>query len=190
MGIFTKGPVYSEKSMGYQKVKNSPVMKKILSDEGVAKAIDEPREREEVYRKLKEYEKGGVTKEELQRTFAFFRSGKGKFVSEKEGYEIARKMMPSASDRYKYSSSWDCGTASKSQSSKTGASESISSKGKAPSQVSRVASSAVAPTKATARNFSLAGKSAAFSKTSPAGSNLGASKPSFSQALRSTLFKK
>jgi len=114
MGIFSKGPVFFQKYLkGYKTAKNSPVMKKLLSDNNIAKALDEPRERQEFYNKLKEYEAGGITKEEIQKTLGFFRSGKGKFISGNEAFDVARKMMPDSNDRYKYSSTWDCGSAKK-----------------------------------------------------------------------------
>jgi len=119
MGIFTKAPVYSQKSMVYNKASKSPVMKKILADKDIAKALDETREREEFYGKLKQKEAGGVTKDELREILGELRSGRGKYISKNEAQQIGKKFFSSASNRYKYSSTWDCGlAASKNDSSK------------------------------------------------------------------------
>lgn len=103
MGIFTKAPVYSQKSMRYNKVKNSPVMKKILADKNIAKVLDEPREKREFYQALKSKSGGGVTKNELREVVTNFREGKGKFINDKEGYAIAKKFFKSAGSRYIHS---------------------------------------------------------------------------------------
>jgi hypothetical protein len=104
MGIFSKGPVYSQKSMGYRQAKNSPVMKKILADPDIARELRDPRARDEFYHALKGKEGGGVTKTELQEVFGHFAQGHGRHISSKRIYKIAKKFFPSSSDRYKYTS--------------------------------------------------------------------------------------
>jgi hypothetical protein len=112
MGIFTKAPVYSQKSMRYNKVKNSPVMKKILADKNIAKVLDEPREKREFYQALKSKSGGGVTKNEFREVVTSFREGKGKFINDKEGYAIAKKFFKSAGSRYMHSSGKSSGSLS------------------------------------------------------------------------------
>lgn len=204
MGIFSDKTVYTQKGMSYKKVKNSPVMKKILADKDIAKVLDEPREREEFYKTLKSKEAGGVTKDELREVFGEFQSGKGKFINPKEIREVAKKFFSSASDRYKYSSSWNCGTASKNNAAKMNADANRPvSNSSAPQNVNfaprfnnffRRSNNVIAATssskKANFQKFIRGGKSASFANINPANKNNSPTKSSFSQALRSTLFKK
>jgi hypothetical protein len=107
MGFFSKAPVYSQKSMGYQKASKSPVMQKILSNKSTAKVLSTTRKRDEFYKVLKSKGAGGVTKTELQEVMGHFRSGKGKYITKKDAQEIAGTFFASSSDRYKYVSSGD-----------------------------------------------------------------------------------
>ena len=178
-------------------------MKKLLGNKSIARALDEPREKEEFYRELKAKAGGGVTKDELREVLGKFRTGHGKFISSKEAFDVAREIFPEVSSRYKYSSSWDLGKYSAKETPKTNIPNNDFSNSKlvypisafTPRTVSDFKNSNNISAVPSSKNNSInqnhlsSGKTSGFSRNSPSAGNLGRAKSSFSEALRITMLK-
>ena len=106
--MFGNKTAFSKKDLDYQKAGNSPAIKKIMADKDIARALDEPRERQELLDRMKSEAKGGsLSKEGWRRVLGYLRLGKGRSISEKEAYETARKSFSLSGDRYVFSSGGD-----------------------------------------------------------------------------------
>lgn len=97
----TKKTRYSQSSMGWNKYQNSSVMKKILSNKKISEQLDLSSERTEFYDAMKKKAEGGVTNDEMREIFGDLVRGKGRTISRKEAYEIAKEFFPDEK-RYKF----------------------------------------------------------------------------------------
>ncbi|MCX6767061.1 MAG: hypothetical protein NT170_04810, partial [Candidatus Moranbacteria bacterium] len=106
-----KGILWSQKKMRPQNVKRGGKyqgpMGKLMSNEKIAKALDQPRERKEFYGMLKSVSEGGVYKNELRKFFGDLRSGKVKTrtINAKELRIIAKEIFPDSARRYTFKES-------------------------------------------------------------------------------------
>lgn len=86
----------------WKRAKNSPIMRKMLGNTNIAKALDKVSERDEFYRDMQSKGVGGVTKDEMKEVFGKYVSGKSRHISRKEGYAIAKEFFPDEARRYKF----------------------------------------------------------------------------------------
>ncbi|MFA6193240.1 MAG: hypothetical protein WC726_00020 [Parcubacteria group bacterium] len=105
-----KGIVWSQKKMRPQSVrlaggKYNPIMQKVMSNQKIAKALDQPRERKEFFGMLKSVSKDGVYQKELRKLFGDLRSGKvrSRTINAKELRTIAKEIFPDSKRRYIFS---------------------------------------------------------------------------------------
>ena len=105
-----KGIVWSQRKMRPQNVrlaggKYNPIMQKVMSNQKIAKALDQPRERKEFFGMLKSVSKEGVYQKELRKLFGDLRSGKvrSRTINAKELRIIAKEIFPDSKRRYIFS---------------------------------------------------------------------------------------
>jgi hypothetical protein len=105
-----KGIIWSQKKMRPQSVrlaggKYNPIMQKVMSNQKIAKALDQPRERKEFFGMLKSVSKEGVYKKEMRKLFGDLRSGKvrSRTINAKELRIIAKEIFPDSKRRYIFS---------------------------------------------------------------------------------------
>lgn len=113
MGILINKRFATAKQMRMGKMKNSPVMKKLLENERVSKVLDKKAERIEFYEALKNKKAGGITMNEVKEVLGDFRSGKGKTIDKGEAMKLANEIIPNKgyfTKKYIFNSSKKNGT--------------------------------------------------------------------------------
>lgn len=103
MGIlFGPKKLYSAKQMKWSKAKNSGVMKDILKDKDVARALDKSSERNEFYSALQSRASDGISARDMQEVLGHFMQGKGRAISKKEARAMTQGIMKGYGKKYTY----------------------------------------------------------------------------------------
>lgn len=97
--IFSHNKKLSEKKFGRLYSKDAR-MKEVFSDKKIAGALDKTSERNEFYNMLKSKKENGVTKQEMKEALGEWMAGKGRTISRKEAYTIAKEFF--GDERVKY----------------------------------------------------------------------------------------
>jgi hypothetical protein len=93
MGIFGSNNRYTAKQMKFQDAKNGPVMRDMLSKEGVGSILNEEVEQKEFYRRLKEEAgSGGVSDATIGKVMGDLRRGQGKTINTQEASKLSRAL--------------------------------------------------------------------------------------------------
>lgn len=81
-------------------LRNDSRMKEVMENPKIAKALDLPREKAEFYELMKGKKGGGLTKGEMKEIFGELMSGKGRTISRKETYAVAKEFFGDEKVRY------------------------------------------------------------------------------------------
>jgi len=97
--IFSHGKKLSQRKFGRLYSKDAR-MKEVFGNQEIAKKLDKTSEKNEFYDALKSKKEGGVTKREMKEIFGEWMSGKGRTISRKEAYSVAKEFF--GDERVKY----------------------------------------------------------------------------------------
>lgn len=97
--IFSHNKKLSQRKFGRLYSKDAR-MKEVFDNKQISKALDKTSERNEFYDMLKSKKKGGVTKQEMKEALGEWMSGKGRTISRKEAYTVAKEFF--GDERVKY----------------------------------------------------------------------------------------
>lgn len=97
--IFTHGKKLSQRKFGRLYSKDTR-MREVFGNQEIAKKLDKTSERNEFYDALKSKKEGGVTKQEMKEVFGEWMSGKGRTISRKEAYAVAKEFFGDEKVKY------------------------------------------------------------------------------------------
>jgi hypothetical protein len=97
--IFSHKKKLSQRKFGNRYSKDAR-MGEVFGDQKIAKTLDKSSEKHEFYDMLKSKKEGGVTKREMKEVFGELMAGKGRTISKKEAYEVAKEFF--GDERVKY----------------------------------------------------------------------------------------
>lgn len=97
--IFSHGNKLSQKKFG--KLYSKDVrMGEVFGNKKISKTLDKAGEKHEFYDLLKKKKEGGVTKQEMKEVFGDLMAGKGRTISRKEAYAVAKEFFGDEKVRY------------------------------------------------------------------------------------------
>jgi hypothetical protein len=94
---FRGNRLFTANQLKYSNSRKSPAMKMLMGEKRIAKILDKKQEREEIYKMLKEKERGGVTKTEIKELLGDLRMGKAKSIDKGEAAELAKGIFSKSS---------------------------------------------------------------------------------------------
>ncbi|MDD5489678.1 MAG: hypothetical protein PHP25_03325 [Candidatus Moranbacteria bacterium] len=97
--IFSHGKKLSQRKFGGRYSKDAR-MREVFGNQKIAKALDKTSERNEFYDMLKSKKEGGVTKQEMKEALGEWMTGKGRTISRKEAYAVAKEFFGDEKVKY------------------------------------------------------------------------------------------
>lgn len=97
--IFSHKKKLSQRKFGRLYSKDTR-MREVFGNQKIAKALDKTSEKNEFYDMLKSKKEGGVTKQEMKEALGEWMSGKGRTISRKEAYTVAKEFFGDEKVKY------------------------------------------------------------------------------------------
>ncbi|HBB36750.1 MAG: hypothetical protein UX02_C0001G0118 [Candidatus Moranbacteria bacterium GW2011_GWC1_45_18] len=97
--IFSHKKKLSQKKFGKRYFKDAR-MGEVFGNQQISKALDKTKEKNEFYDMLKSKKAGGVTKQEMKEGLGEWMAGKGRTISRKEAYAVAKEFFGGEKVKY------------------------------------------------------------------------------------------